>query len=121
MGFEFADNTVVFVVNGKEYTCTKGDVKTAEALRQAQAEVRKLDEATLEQDPHAEKSVSDALRGLICAVLNASEQEIYGDRPQNLLEDIQLLAYIGKELNERGGDSINDILAELGTQLPAGE
>lgn len=119
MGFEFKDRTVSVEVCGKHYEVVPGDADFIQAVTSKQAELQSMDESELAKDPAAIVRVSDGLRGLIDSVLGEGEAAaLFEGRKRNLLDEIELLAYLLHEINQAPESYIDSVLNELNVGQP---
>ncbi len=115
MGFKFKNRSIKLKIQGKEYTVVQGDAKAADALNAVKLKISKMTPEKLSKSKQANLEVSIALRETIAAYLGQSAaDEIFKDRPHNVIQEIELLKYIYEETQaQKSEDSIQDLLSEL--------
>lgn len=100
MGFEFKDRTVRVEVDGKEYAIQIGSAEMADRVAMAYTNLEAIGGEKLASDPHANMNVSKMLRNLVGAILGKEAQdEIFADRPNSVIAEIELIAYLMEEVN----------------------
>lgn len=113
MGFEFKSRTKQVEICGKKYVIEKGSVDVAQRVDAMQKRMAHMTEAEL-NSPDAMKKVSDALRGLVGALLGKkAQEEIFEGRNPNIIDELELLTYLLDELNSIESDGIDAVLARL--------
>ena len=98
MSFNFSDKTYAIEICGKQYFLVAGDVDSLVALRKLFdqiAEVDKMDKDSLEFIQAHEPIVRDFLDGIFG---EGSYAEIFAGRRVNLSDMMELVEYVGGEL-----------------------
>lgn len=108
-GFSYEPPEVKVEVYGVEATVRAGDVDTVSAIDRACAKIFELDARSRWDE------LSDILRGCIRAVLGDDAfDEAFGERPANVIEEIECLAYIRERIGEAlSGDELSAAVARL--------
>ena len=108
-GFAYSAPTIGLDVYGVKAEVKAGDVATISAIDEACAKIFELD-AKSQWD-----ELSDILRGCIRAVVgDAAFDEALGGRAANVIEEMELLAYIRERIAESlSGNELSSAVARL--------
>lgn len=116
MSFKFTDRTFQVEIEGKKYDINLGTAETMDKLEEVRKEIDTMSSEKLAKDKQANYKLSCSLRDFIAAILGEkARDEIFKGRNHNVIEELELIAYIYEESKKQEKESsLDGLLQELG-------
>ncbi len=114
-GFSFRKHEVAVEIEGREYRIQQGDAALSDRLLAVQRMAEGIDYEKLASDGELYRTLSDKVREVIRALLgDEAFEEVLGGRTANVIDEMELLAYLYEEV-QRQADSarVDDLLARF--------
>lgn len=112
-GFSFRKHEVAVEIEGKTYKIEQGDSDMADRLLAVQKLADGISYDQLAKDGKLYRTLSGKVREVIRALLgDEAFDEVLGGRPANVIDELELLAYIYEEVQSQADSARLDGLLE---------
>lgn len=112
-GFSFRKHEVAVEIEGKTYKIEQGDSDMADRLLAVQQLADGISYDQLAKDGKLYRTLSGKVREVIRALLgDEAFDEVLGGRPANVIDELELLAYLYEEVQSQADSARLDGLLE---------
>lgn len=112
-GFSFRKHEVTVEIEGKTYKIEQGDSDMADRLLAVQKLADGISYDQLAKDGKLYRTLSGKVREVIRALLgDEAFDEVLGGRPANVIDELELLAYLYEEVQSQADSARLDGLLE---------